>query len=95
MNVQRKKRVLAILLLIGIFLLPGLSGAEEKWQGVDKTVVEQFAKENGREVREPLINTDKGDLLLFIFLVSGAGAGFAAGYYWRKLTAENKGIDRK
>ena len=60
--------------------------AADKWSGVDESVVEKYAQEHGREAREPLINTDQGDLLLFVFLLAGAVGGFAAGYYWRKLT---------
>jgi hypothetical protein len=56
------------------------------WPGVDETVVEKFAGQHGREAREPLINTDQGDLLLFVFLLAGAIGGFAGGYYWRMLT---------
>jgi hypothetical protein len=59
---------------------------ESRWSGVDEAVVERFAKEHGREAKEPLINTDQGDLLLFVFLIAGAGGGFLAGYYWRRLT---------
>ncbi len=66
----------------------GLSFASDKWAGVDKTVVEKFAKSQGREAREPLINTGHGDLSLFLFLIAGAVGGFAAGYYWRMLIAE-------
>jgi cobalt/nickel transport protein len=60
--------------------------AEEKWQGIDESVVKKIAKEHGREAREPLINTDQGDLLLFVFLIAGTIGGFIAGYSWRKLT---------
>lgn len=60
--------------------------ASDKWSGVDESVIEKFAKEHGREAKEPLINTDQGDLLLFVFLLAGAVGGFAAGYYWRTLT---------
>jgi hypothetical protein len=60
--------------------------ASEKWPGVDQTVVEKFAKEQGRQAHAPLINTDQGDLLLFMFLLAGAVGGFAAGYSWRMLT---------
>ena len=63
---------------------------QNNWPGVDETVVEKFARERGREAREPIINTDQGDLLLFAFLVAGAVGGFAAGYYWRMLL-EGKG----
>ncbi len=66
----------------------GLSFASDKWPGVDETVVEKFAKEQGREAREPLIKTGHGDLLLFLFLIAGAVGGFAAGYYWRMLIVE-------
>lgn len=58
----------------------------EKWSGVDESVVEKIAKEHGREAREPVVNMDKGDLLLFVFLVAGAAGGFVAGYSWRRLT---------
>ncbi len=57
----------------------------ERWGGVDESVIERIAKEHGREAKEPLINTDQGDLLLFVFLVAGATGGFVAGYYWREL----------
>lgn len=61
------------------------AAASEKWPGVDESVVEKIAKEQGREARQPFINTGQGDLLLFVFLLAGAAAGFAGGYYWRKL----------
>lgn len=69
--------------------------AAEKWQGVDDTVVEKIAKEHGREARKPLINTDQGDLLLFIFLAAGATGGFIAGYSWRILITEKKSSKRE
>lgn len=66
--------------------------ASEKWPGVDESVVEKYAKEHGREAREPFINTDQGDLLLFVFLLAGTVSGFVAGYYWRILTEERTRI---
>lgn len=56
-----------------------------KWAGVDETVVEKFATAAGRPPREPFINTDQGDLLLFVFLVAGTAGGFIGGYYYREL----------
>jgi ABC-type cobalt transport system substrate-binding protein len=56
-----------------------------EWGGVDESVVEKYAGEHGREAREPLINTDQGDLLLFVFLLAGTVGGFIGGYYWRTL----------
>lgn len=81
--------ICTIFLLISLFSIhTSLSAAE--WSGVDETVVEKYAEEHGRAAREPIINTDQGDLLLFLFLIGGAGGGFAAGYYWRTLTEEKK-----
>lgn len=59
-----------------------------KWSGVDETVAEQFAAKAGREPWKPFINTDTGDLLLFVFLVAGIAGGFILGYYYRKLFRE-------
>jgi hypothetical protein len=97
---ERSKRDLMAILFPGavIFLLficlqsqsPAL--ASERWSGVDETVVEKYAKEHGREGRSPLINTDQGDLLLFVFLVAGCVGGFVAGYYWRVLTEQRSSV---
>lgn len=77
-----------IFLMIFLFVTCHLSlvTASEKWPGVDESVVERFAKEHGREAKDPLLNTDQGDLLLFVFLLAGAVGGFVAGYYWKTLT---------
>ena len=56
-----------------------------KWAGVDETVIERVATEAGQPPREPLINTDQGDVLLFLFLLAGAIGGFIAGYAFRTL----------
>jgi hypothetical protein len=77
---------LFIPLMILVFCSAAL--AAEKWVGVDEAVVEKIAKEHGRAKKEPFINTDQGDLLLFVFLIAGTIGGFAAGYYWRILMVE-------
>ena len=64
---------------------PGRAFGADRWPGVDESVVEKFASERGREAHSPLINTDQGDLLLFVFLLAGTIGGFAAGYSWRML----------
>ncbi len=79
-------RIVAIALFFLVCLLCSGAVAKEKWQGVDEAVVEKIAKEHGREGSKPLINTDQGDLLLFVFLLAGTAGGFVAGYYWRALT---------
>lgn len=87
-------RTASLFLLLAVFIQPAaVSASEEKWPGVDKAVVENIAKEHGREAGKPLINTDQGDLLLFAFLLAGTVGGFAAGYNWRKLT-EKKVTDK-
>ncbi len=87
MKILALHALLFIPLLFGIFYL---TLAPKEWKGVDDAVVERIAQEHGREAREPLINTDRGDLLLFLFLCAGAVAGFAAGYNWRRLMTEKR-----
>ena len=68
---------------------------EEKWTGVDESVVQKIAKEHGREAHKPLINTDQGDMLLFVFLVAGSIGGFVGGYYWKILMEKPSKIEKK
>lgn len=91
-----RKRRLKILIL-HMILLPTLIYtlsffflAPKPWTGVDEAVVEKIAKEHGRTARPSLVDTDRGDLLLFIFLLAGAVGGFAGGYCWRMLVKEKK-----
>ncbi len=86
-KLSRNKRLalLTTLLLAAALLLATPLTAAEKWPGVDEVVVEKIAAEHGRAASGPLIDTDQGDLLLFMFLVAGAVAGFAAGYSWKAL----------
>ncbi len=74
-----------LLLLTAFCILPPVIPAGEKWSGVDESVIEKIAKEHGREAKESFLNTDQGDLLLFVFLLAGAVGGFIGGYYWRGL----------
>jgi ABC-type cobalt transport system substrate-binding protein len=62
------------------------------WEGVDETVVKKVAAEAGHPAREPYINTDQGDLLLFLFLLAGAIGGFIIGYTFRGLFPARKMI---
>jgi len=82
-----------VVLCLFVFKAPAFCEEKGKWPGVDESVVEKYAKEHGREAHEPLINTDQGDLLLFVFLLAGTIGGFAAGYCWRVLlTAKTPSI---
>lgn len=60
------------------------------WEGVDTTVIEKVATAAGYPPREPYINTDQGDLLLFLFLLAGAIGGFVIGYAFRALFPPRK-----
>jgi len=81
------KQRISILILAGILLSGPMptSGRAASWPGVDEAVIERVAEKAGRPAREPFINTDQGDLLLFVFLLAGAAGGFAAGYWFRVL----------
>lgn len=90
------RRLFLLCLLLSIVTTPvfATDNVEEKWKGVDESVIERIAKDHGREAKEPLINTDTGDLLLFVFLVAGAVGGFVAGYYWRILLETRPMMDK-
>ncbi len=80
-------------LFVSLPLLVNISFAsvgedQGRWSGVDKAIVEKVAQEHGRKVWKPLINTDQGDLLLFVFLLAGAAGGFILGFNWRKIFYE-------
>ena len=57
--------------------------APPTWEGVDKVLVEKVAAQAGHPARAPYLNTDQGDLLLFLFLLAGAISGFIIGYTFR------------
>ncbi|MCF6157996.1 MAG: hypothetical protein E3K32_05360 [wastewater metagenome] len=62
---------------------------EGAWTGVDVSIVGKYATQYGRPPRDPYINTDKGDLLLFVFTLAGVAGGFVIGFTARKLFYEN------
>lgn len=81
--------IAVLLLAVGVWL--AIDKTQGDWGGVDESVVEHFAEEAGRPARDPYINTDKGDLLLFVFLLAGTCGGFVAGYSYRILFSEKRG----
>jgi len=62
--------------------------AEERWKGVDETVIEKYAGERGVQ-KKCLINLE-GDTQLLAFLAAGAAGGFAAGYFFRDLKGKKR-----
>ena len=53
------------------------------WVGIDKGIMERVAAEQGRAARSPFINTDVGDLLLYVFFFGALLAGGAMGWIVR------------
>lgn len=87
------KGLLWCILLMFLLLtvnIKAVKATEEKWPGVDSAVVEKYAKKFGVEPKEPFINTDQGDLLLFIFTLAGSVGGFVMGYNFRKIFKEKQ-----
>jgi cobalt/nickel transport system permease protein len=84
---------IAAFILLAALVITRFAWTEEKggWEGVDKTVVEKFAKSSGVEPSKPLIDTDRGDLLLFLFLLAGMVGGFVIGYNFRSLFGPREG----
>lgn len=87
-----KRLVLAALLGLLFVASPALAEEKEepRWPGVDETVVGKYARELGRGPRDPYINTDQGDLLLFLFTLAGGTGGFIMGFYWHKVFVAGK-----
>jgi len=86
-------KIVSILLVFLFFLANShfaFAQGETKWGGIDESIVEKVAQEHGRAAWTPFINTDQGDLLLFVFLLAGTFGGFVMGYNFRKLFAKNK-----
>lgn len=73
--------VIMLLLLILAALLPAAGG----WPGTDELAEDLNVRLGGREARGPYINTDQGNLLLFVFTLGALAGGIAIGYYWREL----------
>ena len=66
------------------------SEEEGKWTGIDVSIVGKYAEKYGHPPRDPYINTDQGDLLLFVFTFFGLVGGIIIGYNFRKLFVEGK-----
>lgn len=89
----RKTTVVLLVLVTALALAAWLwlpeGTPDEKWAGVDASVIEKMATESGRVVKPPLIDFS-GDLPLFLFALGGGVGGFVAGYCWRRLISEKK-----
>ena len=93
MNKKMKQTALIVICLcVAAIFMALLMTKDTQWSGVDETVVEKFAHEAGRAARDPYINTDQGDILLFVFLLAGVAGGFVLGYYFRVIFTDKRAI---
>lgn len=89
-----KKKYLTYLIIAGFVIAFGagiISG--NNFTGTDETVnkiANEYAKAVGAGERPPVLNTDRGDLFLFLFGISGAVVGFYLGYQWRNIFPDVK-----
>jgi hypothetical protein len=84
---------LVLVAFIGLIVIIGVSDLE--MPGADenvRSIANRYAEEVGAGERDPFINTDKGDLLLFMFAIGGAVAGFWLGYNWRDLFGKDRAV---
>lgn len=92
----KKSLFIVLLPVIEFCFLPAAALTAEKWEGVDKSLIGKYAKEHNREAREPLIDTDRGDVLLFVFLTAGIVGGFGARHCWpMPIVERSRGACRK
>ena len=74
----------------GIPVVTQTNNEEGAWTGIDVSIVGKYATKYGRPPRDPYINTDQGDLLLFVFTVAGVVGGFIMGFNVRKIFYEKE-----
>lgn len=85
---MNNKMIWLIVLIALVGLVVFIANSDLEMPGADEHVggiANYYAEKVGAGERDPYINTDKGDLLLFMFALGGAFAGFWLGYNWRDL----------
>ena len=78
-----------IMAVVGTIALSGDNIVREEgmWSDATDVLSGQAAGQVGREARDPYINTEQGNMLVFFFTLAGVTAGSIIGYNWRKLLA--------
>jgi len=74
----------------GIPVVTQTNNEEGAWTGIDVSIVGKYAEKYGHPPRDPYINTDQGDLLLFVFTAAGVIGGFVIGFNVRKIFYEKE-----
>lgn len=90
---QIGKKVMLFVAGFAVLVVMAIVFGQADFQGADVAVTnlaDRFAEKVGAGSRDPFINTDKGDLLLFLFALSGLVSGFFLGYQWRSLFPKEK-----
>lgn len=92
---QTGKKVMLFALGFALLVVMAIVLGKADFQGADVTVTtlaDRFARKVGAGSRDPYFNTDKGDLLLFLFALSGLVSGFFLGYQWRNLFPTKRSV---
>lgn len=88
--------IVALAVLVAVVSLGGLLWAialtTGDWAGIDAAIMERVAEERGRAARTPFINTDVGDLLLFVFFGGAAVAGAVVGWVVQGMRARSASV---
>src|SRR3972149_7945282 len=79
----------------GIPVVTQTNNEEGAWTGIDVSIVGKYAEKYGHPPRDPYINTDQGDLLLFVFTAAGVIGGFIIGFNVRKIFYEKHDAELK
>jgi hypothetical protein len=82
--------IILVFAVIGSIALSANNIVREEgiWSDVTDVLSGKTAEQAGREARDPYINTEQGNMLVFFFCLGGVAAGSTIGYNWRKLFAE-------
>jgi len=85
--------IVGLAVLVAVVSLGGLLWAialtTGDWVGIDAGIMERVAEERGRAAWTPFINTDVGDLLLFMFFGGAVAAGAAVGWVVQGMRARS------
>ena len=71
------------IILMALGMCISLHYADNRWAGVDESVVEKFVVEANRPSQGSFINIEYEDLPFFMFLLAGTIGGFIGGYHFR------------
>ncbi|MBK7976085.1 MAG: energy-coupling factor ABC transporter permease [Deltaproteobacteria bacterium] len=94
MAAPRSSAVPAALLAAVIWAAPaGPAAAEERFLGLDETVIEAAGAAGGRPATGPVLDVEQGDLLLFVFSLGTFVAGVVVGVSWTRLTRSVDGVE--